>query len=268
MSIKMIAIDIDGTLLNSQHQLTDKVKHTLQQKSAEGVKIVLATGRPTIGTHHVVQQLGFNTDDNFIISYNGSLVSSAGSQKTYVKHGLTYDDFLEIEVLSRAIGVHLHFQDQQTMYTCNRDISPYTVHEAFLTRIPLVYRTVEEITPETDIIKAMFIDHQDVLDAAAKKIPTAFKEKFTTVKSAPFFLEVLNPLASKGNAIRELAGKLNIQPSEIMSLGDNENDLSMIEFAGIGVAMGNGLDSVKEIADKITLSNDEDGVAYAIDKWA
>ncbi|MFS1192878.1 HAD-IIB family hydrolase, partial [Enterococcus lactis] len=93
-----------------------------------------------------------------------------------------------------------------------------------------------------------------------------FTEKYTTVKSTPFYYEIMNKNASKGNALAKLADHLGLNKDEVMAIGDNENDLSMIDYAGIGVAMGNATENVKTIADVHTTSNDEDGVAQIIEK--
>lgn len=267
LSIKLVAIDIDGTLLNSERKLTAEVKAAIKEATNQGVNIVLATGRPTVGVIPLIQELGLENDHSFVVTYNGALVQNAGTKEILVEHGLTFDDYLEIEYLSRKLGVHFHVQDYDRMYTANRDISEYTIEEATLTGIPLSYRSVDEMTPNMHIIKSMMIDHQELLDAAIKQVPKDYQERFAMVKSAPYYYEVLNKQATKGAAVKELSELLKIKPEEVMTLGDNENDLTMIEFAGLGVAMGNAVPAVKEIANKITKTNDEHGVAYAINEW-
>ena len=267
MSIKLVTIDIDGTLLNSDRKVTPEVKEAIQKASKAGVNIVLATGRPTVGVLDLVKELELDNDHGFMVTYNGAMIQNAGTHEVLIQHPLSYEDYLDIELLSRKLGVHFHVQDINRMYTANKDISEYTIHEAFLTGIPVSYRPVSEMTEEMTIIKSMMIDHEALLDAAIPKIPQEFQDKYAIVKSAPFFLEILNKKATKGDAVKELAEFLNISLDEVMSIGDNENDLSMIEVAGIGVAMGNAVPSVKEIADKVTKTNDEHGVAYAINEW-
>lgn len=267
MTIKLVTIDIDGTLLNSDHKLTDQVKSAIKKAADQGVDIVLTTGRPTVGVVDLIKELELENDHNFMITYNGGLIVNAGTKEVLSKHALTHDDYLDIELLSRKLNVHLHAQDFTTLYTANTDISQYTVLESSLTGMPLQYKPVYEMTPDMTIIKAMMIDHEDLIDEAITKLPEDIKKRFSIVKSMPYFLEFLNPKANKGEAVKELATILNIKQEEVMAIGDNENDYTMIEYAGIGVAMGNAVDSIKEIADEITLSNDEHGVAYAIEKW-
>lgn len=267
MGIKLVTIDIDGTLLNSERKVTPEVKAAIQKCTENDVNIVLATGRPTIGVLDLIKELGLDNDHGFMITYNGAMIQNAGTEDVLIQHPLTHDDYLDIELLSRKLDVHFHVQDYTTMYTANTDISEYTVHEAFLTGIPLVYRPVGEMTPDTTIIKSMIIDHEDKLNEAIRNIPAEYTERFAMVKSMPFYLEVLNKKATKGTAVTELANFLSISMDEVMAIGDNENDLSMLEAAGIGVAMGNAVPAAKEIADKITKSNDEHGVAFALEEW-
>ena len=113
----------------------------------------------------------------------------------------------------------------------------------------------------------MYIDEPDILDDAIAKIPKEFKDRFTMVKSAPFYLEILGKTTNKGSALLHLAERLGIQQEETMAIGDEENDRSMLEVVEHAVVMENGNPALKKIATHITKSNDESGVAYAIRKW-
>ncbi|MGX7243432.1 sugar-phosphatase [Enterococcus quebecensis] len=267
MSVKLVAIDIDGTLLDSNRKITPKVKETLKKANEKGIFIVLCTGRPLPGVKEQLAELELYGDNDYVITYNGSLVQSTKSNEIISQYTLSYDDFLEIELMSRKVGAHLHTIDDQAIYTANRDIGKYSVHEAYLVDMPLKYRAVDEMTPDLSIIKMMMIDEPEVLDNAISQLPEAFINKYTTVKSTDFYYEILNKEASKGNALAKLAEHLGISQEETMAIGDNENDLSMIEYAGIGVAMGNATESVKQAADVHTTSNDEDGVAEVLLKY-
>lgn len=131
----------------------------------------------------------------------------------------------------------------------------------------LCYRTPEEMTEDIKIVKMMMIDDAEVLDQGIAQIPKEYFERYTMVKSSPYFFEILNKQADKGAALKHLAQHLGIKQEEVMAIGDNENDLPMIEFAGIGVAMGNATENVKQIANVITASNNEHGVAKAVEKY-
>ena len=133
--------------------------------------------------------------------------------------------------------------------------------------MPLHYRTPEEIAKNVLAVKMMMIDDPEILGEAFKKIPKELFEKYTIVRSTPYFIEVLNANASKGMALKELSEHLGLEPSEVMAIGDAENDLSMIEFAGTGVAMGNASETVKAAADYTVATNLEDGVKEAFERW-
>ncbi|OTN77336.1 hypothetical protein A5886_002436 [Enterococcus sp. 8G7_MSG3316] len=267
MSIKLIAIDIDGTLLNDDRKITPAVYKALKAAEAQGVRIVLCTGRPLTGVQDLLTELDLFTDNDFVITYNGSLVQKTKNQEIISEFGLSQEDYLFVEMTARQLGVHLHVETQDTMYTANRDISPYTVYEAFLVNMPLKYRTPEEMTADLNIIKMMMIDDPALLDSVIPDLPAALTDQYNVVKSAPFFLEVLNKKAHKGAAVKKLAEHLGINQSEVMAIGDNENDLTMVEYAGIGVAMGNATDNVRNMADVITATNEEDGVAKVINEY-
>lgn len=265
MSIKLVAIDIDGTLIDSNRNILPAVKDALQKARAQGVKIVLCTGRPQTGVTALLEELDLVGEDNYVITYNGSLVETT-TGKTLIRHALTHDDFLEIEMMSRKLNIplHTHVSNPPRLICTNRNIPKYSVYEAFLVDVPLFYRAPEEVTADETIIKMMYIDEGPRLEEALAHLPQSFYEKYTCVRSESFFFEILNKNATKGNAMLDLAAHLGIDPSETMAIGDNENDLSMIQAAGIGVAMGNAVPLVKEHADFITKTNDEAGVAYVI----
>ncbi|MDV2577417.1 HAD hydrolase family protein [Lactiplantibacillus plantarum] len=114
----------------------------------------------------------------------------------------------------------------KTIYTANRNISPYTVGESALVNMPIRFRTPEEMRPDLPIVKCMFIDHGPLLDAAIKQLPASFSKRFTIVRSEAYFLEFMNPAASKGNASATLTDHLNLTADEVMAIGDQGNDLS------------------------------------------
>jgi hypothetical protein len=160
----------------------------------------------------------------------------------------------------------MHAITKKGIYTANRNIGKYTVHESSLVNMPIFYRTPEEMG-DKEIIKMMYIDEPEVLDAAIEKIPQEFFDKYTIVKSTPFYLEFMNKKASKGNAIKHLAEKMGLTAEQTMAIGDAENDRAMLEAVGNPVVMENGTPELKEIAKYITKSNEESGVAHALREW-
>ena len=266
MSIKLVAVDIDGTLLNNQKEITPEVFSAVQDAKAAGVKIVIATGRPIAGVQKLLEELELNQPDNYVVTFNGGLVQDTVTGQELIKETLTYDDYLDIELLGRKLGVHMHAITKDGIYTANRNIGKYTVYESNLVSMPIFYRTPEEMA-DKEIVKCMFIDEPEILDAAIEKIPAEFYERYSINKSAPFYLELLKKNVDKGSAITHLAEKLGLTKDETMAIGDEENDRAMLEVVGNPVVMENGNPEIKKIAKYITKSNDESGVAHAIRTW-
>ena len=267
MAIKLIAIDIDGTLLNPQHEVTPRVKAAIEAARDKGVAVVLATGRPFIGVQRYLHELGLEKEGQFCVTNNGALVQKADSGECVAEVTVSFADYLYYEQLSRELGVKFQAMTRTHLYTANKDISRFTIHEVSLTGMPLRYRAVEEMDPSLQFPKIMMIDEPELLDAAIARLPAEAWERNTILKSAPYFLEILNKEVNKGTGVKLLAERLGLQADEVMAMGDQENDLAMIEFAGTGVAMGNSIDSVKAAAQFVTKSNQEDGVAYAIEQF-
>lgn len=266
MGVKLIAIDIDGTLLNSKRELTPVVKEALQKAVQKGVKVVLCTGRPTSGVVDFLEQLDIVSDDQYVITYNGSLIQTTDGSQSIKEYGLSFKDIQLVKEFADSVNVPYHFSDKEAMYTTNKDIGKYTVHEAKLVSMPLKYRTIEEIKKsKLSAMKAMIVDEAEKLDQVIKEIPKSFSKRFFLIKSAPYYLEVLHKDATKGNALRVLAEHLNIQMSEVMAIGDNYNDMDMLIVAGYSVAMGNAVPTLKTAAKYVTDSNDRDGVAKIVD---
>ncbi|WP_369789306.1 sugar-phosphatase [Rouxiella sp. WC2420] len=267
MAIELIAIDMDGTLLNPQHDVTPAVKKALTAAINKGVQVVLATGRPLIGIKRYLEELNLQQDGFYCISNNGALVHNAKDGSIFAETTLNYDDLVYFESLARELNVGFHALSHSDLYSTNPDISPYSVHESSVTGIPLRYRSVEQIDRSMTFPKVMMIDHPEVLDVAIAKIPAEAKERYTIMKSSPYYLEILDKTVNKGTGVQKLAEKLGIPRENVMTLGDQENDIAMLEYAGLGVAMGNALDSVKAVSQFVTKSNTEDGVAYAVEKF-
>jgi Cof subfamily protein (haloacid dehalogenase superfamily) len=263
---KLVAIDIDGTLMNDQKEITKEVNDAIQAAKAKGVKVVICTGRPIVGVQSIIEELKLNDEDDYVITFNGALVQNTYTKDVESQITLAYENLKELYELSLKIDSPLHFFDTENLYTPNRKISAYTIHEAHINKVPLHFMPIEEVAKDMLIPKVMFIDEPERLDRNIANIPESFWDKYTFVKSTPFFLEILDPRVSKGNAVKLLAEKLGITREEVICIGDGENDLSMIEYAGCGVAMANAVSLVKEVAQFHTLSNNENGVAYAIEK--
>lgn len=266
MKIKLVAVDLDGTLLTNEREITPQVFEAVQDAKKAGVKVVITTGRPISGVQKILQELQLTDPGDYVITFNGGLVQDAATAGDVVKETLSYDDYLDIEALARKLDVPMHASTKKGMYTANRNIGKYTIYESMLVDSPVFYRTPEEMVTK-EIVKIMMVDEPHILDEKIKLIPSAFFDKYNISKSAPFYLEITPKTANKGKAIQYLAEHLGLTLAQTMAIGDQENDRSMLEMVENPVVMENGTEELKKIAKYITKSNQESGVAHAIRKW-
>lgn len=265
---KLIALDIDGTLLNSKKEVTKEVFDAIQMAKKKGVKVVLSTGRPLPGVQSLLKELKLNNEKNYVVTFNGGLVQEISSQDVISNIEMSYEDFdIIYNELSKKHNVKIHINTPDSVVVPYKDAPKYSIHEANLNNIPVICMDESEINEDLTFCKVMLIDEPEIIDNIITKIPKDFHDKYTIVRSAPFFLEFLNKKVNKGSGLQALCNKLNIDPCEVIAVGDEENDRHMIEFAGLGVAMGNARDSIKEIANYITDSNDNHGVAKVISEF-
>lgn len=270
MAIKLIAIDIDGTLINDQRKITPKTVAALKKASAAGVKVVLCTGRPMTGVEAYLEQLGVaNKDDEYVVSFNGGLAQST-SGNVIVDHSIAFNDYADWVNYCLKEGIHSQIETRDYIYTTNQDLSYYTIYESELVSMPVRYRSMDQMARERDqyiIAKAMMVDTKDKIDRALADLPQDLRDRFSIVRSEDFYLEFMHPDASKGKTLKTLSEQLGIKQDEVMALGNAQNDNSMIEFAGIGVAMGNSIPATLAVADVTVADNNHDGVAEAVDRY-
>lgn len=265
MSYKLIALDLDGTLLNEKKEVTARNKAAVKAVKEMGKDVVIATGRPYLGISKLLNELKLNTEADYVIAFNGAVVKNVGTGEIVYCGPVTHADYHGLYALSLELGVHIHALTET--YVTTPVHNPYTKIESDINGIETVLCDVHAF-PETEtIIKVMFVDEKEKLDAVEKSLSDAIKSKYTVVRSAPIFLEFLNPNVDKGVGVAEVAKIKGLKPENVISVGDAGNDLAMIRYAGLGVAMGNAYDFVKEVADHITDTNEADGVAKVIETY-
>ncbi|MCT0022165.1 sugar-phosphatase [Weissella confusa] len=267
MAIKLITIDIDDTLVNTAKQVTPRVKAALQEATAQGVKVVLTTGRPLPGVQEYLDELGLNhQDDQYAITYNGGVVQTTNGEELGGKE-LAYSDYLRLREVADELGAYLQVETIDATYTSAKEINYWASRENFLIKMPLIIKPVDEMDPNDHYVKFMFIGDEADIDSWRDALPADVKEAYYIVKSTPQHLEFMHKDATKGSGLLTLAAKLGIDRSETMALGDQQNDVTMIEAAGLGVAMGNAVPEVKAVADVETTTQNADGVGVAVEKW-
>ncbi|GFP74709.1 sugar-phosphatase [Clostridium fungisolvens] len=261
---KLLALDLDGTLLNNNGEISKANAKAIELAKEKGIKVVLATGRPIDGIKNYISQLNLLEDD-YVVAFNGALVQKTRDKTVIGRKGLTISDLNKIYELSKKLNVNIHIHTDKECITPK--ISKYSLFEAKLNSIPLKEIGFEDLQGDTVINKIMFIDEEQIIDKISGLIDEEFHDEYTVVRSLPYFLEFLNKEVNKGIGVKMLANSLGISMDEVICIGDHENDIHMIQYAGLGVAMGNAVDSLKNAADYITKSNEENGVAHVIEKF-
>lgn len=263
--MKLIAIDLDGTLLNSDGNISKRNIQALHDAHQQGVKIVLCTGRPYLLMKDFVEEIGLNSTEDFIITFNGGLVQKAANGEVIKQHTLSQTDMQKWYNVTKDLALPFNIIDAEHVYE-----PPF-----YPENHPSIYFNNRKKTiAKTQDFATFSKDHQfnkfvvccepKYLDEQILKLPSELVSQYSVFKSQTNLLEIVAPGVTKGNTLKELADYLKIEPSEVMAIGDQENDLSMIEYAGVGVAMGNAVPQVIAKADHITADNNHDGVAEAI----
>lgn len=267
MTIKLVAIDIDDTLLNTHHQILASTKQQIQKALAQGIKIVLCSGRPLAGVAPFLHQLGITGDQQYVITFNGSIIETAAGT-ILQQFGITRATYQAIDQYSKLNGIAYNVLDQHSqIYTSNHDVDPITVVQAWENAAGLLIRDPAEVPTDVQMVKGVFTSTSARLDQHAVAIQAQFGADNYVVRAGSRFLEVMHQNVNKGAALAYLAQSLGITPQAIMAIGDEQNDLPMFDFAGTAVAMGNGAQQAKDHADFITADNDSDGIAQAFDRF-
>lgn len=267
MKYKLVAIDMDGTLLNSENKVSNKTREALMMAKEQGIHIILSTGRILKSALYYSKALDLK---NPIVASNGAIiVDELGN--TIFKKPIENNLVKDIVNLAREEDIYYHFYDESKFYSHVRvdEVLKFYNEGNNSTSIDLeVFNDIDEIVnnKNINIYKFLFVDENN---EKLKKLRSKLDSmgNIDTSSSWANNIEAMGHNVSKGEALRELCNKLDISPSEVIAIGDSENDLSMFKFAGLGVAMGNGDKSIKEQADYITDSNNEEGVAKVIEKF-
>lgn len=263
--IKLLALDMDGTLLNETKEIPQAHIAALHKALAAGVKLVLCTGRPLVGVIPYFEKLGLNAENEYVIVNNGCSTHQTKDWSLVDYQALNREDILYLADIAQQSPAQLTLFDEEHYFVVDEKPSDIVTHDA-----SLVFTQPTEISLENardgtiTMFQAMFLAEKEELDAFEEKWAEELNHRFNGVRSQPVIYEALPLGTSKASALARLAEKLGIDPSEIMAMGDANNDIEMLEFAGLGIAMGNASENVKAIADYVTDSNEENGVATAI----
>ncbi|WP_042164283.1 Cof-type HAD-IIB family hydrolase [Paenibacillus gorillae] len=259
---KLIAIDVDDTLLNDELIVTDGTRAALEQAIAQGVTVTLATGRMYASARKIADQIQLNVP---IITYQGSLVKTLLDGQVLYERSVPTEITRLLYAFAKEKGLHLQFYVDDVLYVAE-DNDRARAYSA-LSKIPYVVADDVEALLDKPNTKLLMIDEPDYLDQIAEELKPLISDKVHMTKSKAHYLEFTHKEGTKGHALRFMAEHLGCSIEQTIAIGDAWNDREMIEAAGLGVAMGNAVPALKELANYVTLSNNEDGVKHVIDKF-
>ena len=265
--IKVLALDLDGTLTNDQKEVTPRTRAALDAAIAKGVTVVLASGRPTAGILPLAKELGLDKKGGCILSYNGGKIVDCRTGETLVEKTLDPALVPQLCAFAAAQDVAILTYNNEGI-VCERDRDVWANKECFTTKLPMIH--VDDLAAYVDYpICKMLI----TLDPARRdEVCTAGQQQFDgradLYPSSPFFIETVPLGVAKDGSLAALLERMGLAHENLMAIGDGLNDRSMIAFAGVGVAMQNAEPPVKDVADYVTAAdNNHDGVAEAVEKF-
>lgn len=275
MRYKMICIDMDGTLLGKGREISEENKRIIKEAYDEGAKIVVTTGRIYNNAAYFSNILGVESP---VIAANGAIIREKHDDHIIYQNTILKEECKELVKLLYKNKIHFHFYTIDSIYCSSNFVELGT--KLFMTK-QIGYESLKinyYIAKNIDEWEEIFNNNSDKITKCIafslnKDKIKNFKKELDSIDEVVYFgagahsIEINHRGVSKGNAVKELAKYYGFNKDEIMCIGDNENDLSMIQYAGLGIAMGNAIEAVKKAADYITDTNKRHGVAKAIKKF-
>lgn len=260
---KLIALDLDDTLLNDNGVISDANKAAIARAEAIGIRVTIVSGRSFASTRQVLKELGLNHPT---ISLNGAFIHDPATDQ--VLYSQTIDRKVAQALIQelQPFGVHINFYDEaQVICQIHSEYAAF-YEEMNQLSIKLV-ESLLDYSQSAHAGKLLLIGEPEKLRTIREHITPLFGKDLNIVFSKPIFLEIYPKSTSKGDALLKLAERFQIAPEEILAMGDGENDVSMFHKVGMGIAMGNARPAVQQEARFVTLNNNDSGVAYAIETF-
>lgn len=266
MKYKMIVLDLDGTLTNNKKEITPRTKQALMQAQAAGVHVVLASGRPTYGIVPLAEELKLKDNGGYILAFNGGKIIDCTNNKVLFEQKLDEQLVPILFQEAKKAGMEILTYQGEGIAATNKD-DEYVQHEAFINKMPVMQYDDFLNQLVYPINKCLIVGDPTPLHELEIRLAKELEGKMDVYRSADFFLECVPLGIDKARSLDRLISSLRISREEVIACGDGYNDLSMIRFAGLGVAMANAAQDIQSEADFVTLSNEEDGVAHVIEHF-
>ena len=266
MKYKLLVLDVDGTLLNNAREISNRTLAALLKVQQMGVRIVLASGRPTYGLMPLAKTLELGNYGGFILSYNGCQIIKAQNGEILFERRINPEMLPYLEKKARKNNFAIFTYHDDIIITDTPE-NEYIISEAVLNNQKIIKEDEFSTAVDFPPCKCMLVSNdEEALIVLEDHWRRQLNGTLDVFRSEPYFLEVVPCGIDKANTLGALMEKLNIKREEVIAIGDGGCDVTMLQLAGMGIAMGHSQDSVKVCADYVTASNEEDGVAQAVEK--
>ncbi|MCD8026817.1 MAG: Cof-type HAD-IIB family hydrolase [Clostridiales bacterium] len=266
MDYKLIALDIDGTLTNSNKEITPGTRYALLEAQRQGKKLIIASGRHPIGIYPIARDLMLERYGGYIMAFNGGKIIDCSTGETVVSKYFPREYLPDIAGVLKDSSITMNTYDDKRIISDSK-VDDYTYVERDIIKAEMVVVDDFISAVRFDINKILLAGEPDEIDKYEKILSDRYDGLLDVYKSAPYFLEIMPFGVTKGSMLPPLLQKMRVKREELAAFGDNYNDITMIGYAGLGVAMGNAERDVKNVADYICESNDEDGVAKTFNRF-
>ena len=266
--IKLIAVDMDGTFINNEKHIAEAQREALKKAASAGIKVVLCTGRPLFGVLPLYKELDLSSNEGYAILNNGCEIRKTENWTLVRSFELTGKEIFYLHSLVKDYDIDFTLSDDKHYFCVGKKPNKYTVRDGELVYVPITEITLEEaMSGKYRMFKAMYVGDMDELTKFQENLPADINKFYSICRSQKIILEAMPVGADKGQTLKFLVEQLGIERSEVMAIGDGNNDVEMLGYAGVGVAMANGTEAAKNSAKYITDTNENDGVAKAIYKY-
>lgn len=264
MDYKLVAIDLDDTLLADDLQISERTVEAIKEAQDGGVRVVIATGRMHSSALPYAKLLGLKHE---LITYNGALVKRVGDNQTLYHQPISVELAREVTEVAQEYDLHINFYLDDLLYVNKAGAEADYYEEVAGIKPILITEGAADFLDRPSTKLLIIEDDRAKLEEVLAELTAKFGDLLTITTSKVNFIEIMGQQVCKGTTLANRSTELGIKAEEVIAIGDSYNDLEMIEYAGLGVAVGNAKDEIKEEANYITGSNNEEGVAQVIEKF-
>lgn len=266
MNYQMLVLDIDGTLTTSKKEISPATREALLSIQEQGYKVVLASGRPTAGMRRYARELKLKEYGNYLLSFNGARILNCKTEEILFQQTLPSAVIPELyqEALRYGLGIVTYEGD---CIIAGTDTDSYMEAESRINGLPI--KRVDSFADYVNfpVNKCLMTGGPELIVKVESELKKKYNAYLNIYRSEPFFLEIMPQNIDKAHSLQKLVTSLGLTTDQMICCGDGFNDITMLEIAGLGVAMANAQDAVKDAADYVTHSNDEDGIVRVVRKF-